>query len=323
MKNVIPLASKRQANSDIEQQAADWLVKFDHQKPSKQEFIAFMKWYRSNPQHASVYDAMAETWDMSVVANTEVKQLPRKQPWRQIAVAACLMVAVFATLNWPSDLSHIEQQTIANDIAERSSTELADGSVVDVDSNSALESNFDSDYRNIYLKSGQAFFDVHHDKGRPFIVHTPYGTVQAVGTAFNIDLHNGNLHVIVSEGTVAVKGDSNTDDSKVLLDVGHEVSIIESRAQINALSQEEISAKLAWREGRLEYQGAPLSEVMADVARYQQITVQFEQADLKNIAIGGSFSANKIDALLESLEQGFAISHQYDDDGRLILSHKR
>jgi transmembrane sensor len=94
--------------------------------------------------------------------------------------------------------------TIETDRAERREVVLNDGSVVNLEPETALRVNFGKLQRYVILARGRALFHVAKDSVRPFIVHAGDTNVRAVGTIFGVEQKNQNIIVTVSEGKVGV-----------------------------------------------------------------------------------------------------------------------
>lgn len=330
MKNVTPINESKLKKQDIERQATEWLLSFDKSKPTKMEFINFMKWYKADPAHQSCFDELSETMDvgftlpahnssLSASQSTSQTAAPQKRNktldvFKPVAAAAMLLLAVFVTLQ-NTQLSNLEQhQHFATEQYQRLEKTLFDGSVVTLDSNTALSVDLIPQKRNLTLSQGQAFFDVSHDSSRPFVVSTPYGSVTAVGTAFSVDVYNGQLHVVVTEGRVAI---AETDQPLAMVDAGHKAVLQNNAVNVEAASDSEQA--LNWRSGKLSFQGETLAEVIHTVERYHNISINIEDQRLAQLKFGGNFDADNIQGLLESLETGFNISYRADDSGNLSL----
>src|SRR5690606_6994409 len=82
---------------------------------------------------------------------------------------------------------------------------LPDGSVVTLNSQSAVDVDFGKDARQLTLRHGEALFDVTKDHRRPFVVIAGDARVTAVGTSFSV-LREKDLgvQVVVREGVVKV-----------------------------------------------------------------------------------------------------------------------
>ncbi|MDZ7690866.1 MAG: FecR domain-containing protein [Balneolaceae bacterium] len=110
-----------------------------------------------------------------------------------------------------SFLTSVETETAMQNIqtarGERASMEFSDGSRVILNSMSTLRfpKVFEGTKRELHLE-GEAFFQVAHNKERPFVVHANGVEVNVLGTEFNVNSYRENeaVEVVVREGKVAV-----------------------------------------------------------------------------------------------------------------------
>ena len=80
--------------------------------------------------------------------------------------------------------------------------DLADGSRIELNTDTRLTVSYTPAERVIYLKHGEAHFVVVSDKHRPFVVYTDIGAVRAVGTAFRVRVLEADVEVTVADGIV-------------------------------------------------------------------------------------------------------------------------
>ncbi|WP_341835412.1 FecR family protein [Chitinophaga pollutisoli] len=129
----------------------------------------------------------------------------------KFAVAAAL-ITIVATGTWllyPSGSAQAPamqgQQTARSEVRRLS---LPDGTLVwlNTASNLRYAEDFGQEDRTVYL-SGEAYFDVAQDGGKPFIIHTGHISTTVLGTAFNIRAYPGqeDVTVAVSSGKVKVR----------------------------------------------------------------------------------------------------------------------
>jgi transmembrane sensor len=85
---------------------------------------------------------------------------------------------------------------------------LPDGSIVHLNKNSVLAYNKNFTSRRETTLTGEAFFDVRHNSGSPFNVHTNDINILDIGTAFNVRSRKFNTEVIVARGEVKVSRNS-------------------------------------------------------------------------------------------------------------------
>ena len=112
---------------------------------------------------------------------------------------AAILVLLIAGYLFVSNL----ETTVTTDIAEKKSFELPDNSIVELNANSNLHYKKRNWNENRKLRlSGEAFFKV--NKGSTFEVETSQGTVQVLGTQFNVFSRDSIFSVKCFEGLVNV-----------------------------------------------------------------------------------------------------------------------
>ena len=178
---------------------------------------------------------------------------------------------------------------------------LADGSSVILNTNSLLDVNFSGKCRDVHLRRGEAYFEVVHDKARPFTVYANNYVVRDIGTAFDVHLSKtGLVEVGVTKGSVEVmpaNGGQASGAAKSLgiVAAGHNIVLGQKVERAEAVSSADLGRKLAWRQGELIYTGQPLAEVLADISRYSDIKIELADPALENLPVGGAFRTDQIE----------------------------
>ncbi|MGE0410243.1 MAG: FecR domain-containing protein, partial [Amphiplicatus sp.] len=212
---VVPLRSVK--NDDP--QAADWLAKLDRGDLSAAERAAFARWLAEDPRNKHAIKQAAALWyglnaplsRLGTIPRRAARRLPsRSAPavltgllrrWR--AAAGIGGVAVIAVIAYVA-LRPVEAAGYyATKIGETRLVSLADGSKINLNTNSIVEQAYSGNARVIRLISGEAIFDVAHDKRRPFVVYAANGVIQAVGTRFAVRVDSDKVKVVVTEGKIA------------------------------------------------------------------------------------------------------------------------
>lgn len=152
---------------------------------------------------------------------------------------------------------------------------LPDGSKVWLNAASSLRfpTAFTGAERRVEM-TGEAYFEVAKDAKHPFIVGIAGGTdVQALGTAFNIHAYTDEEHIQATllEGSVRVR---NASGSHVLTP-GQQARIAHGNGSMTVL-EPDLDRVVAWKSGFFNFQGAPLREVMRQLARWYDIEVVYE-----------------------------------------------
>ena len=200
-------------NAAIKAAANAWWVRLDSDTVSVRERNEFAHWLAVDPQHRQAFDAVCTLWDdlgvikqrfdsaQRTVSLAERSRSPAlfRSLWAAPALAmCCLALWLF------SPLPILLRADFHTGYGEMRDIRLSDGSVVHLNSNSALAVHIDGSQRQLTLLQGEAWFEVSPDKARPFQVHAEHGTVTALGTAFNIRLRNSQAEVSVTQHSVAV-----------------------------------------------------------------------------------------------------------------------
>jgi transmembrane sensor len=298
--------------------ASEWVQRLSESNEEDAQALTdqWMQWCKSDALNLSAYEQMQRVWDaFSDVRDTTrpaLKPLNRlKQRIGVIALAASVVVAVGVTAWLVS--GHSDAQELATPVGEQRSIILSDGTHLDLAPDSLVSTRFTLAKRDIQLKRGQAFFAVTHSAIRPFIVHVGALTVTAIGTAFDVRIGPSNTVVTVSEGRVRVSPGvddsaqgSGAQEETIRASIGERVTFSKSA---HRLSVSTIDPKLAesWRDGKLQFVGESLEEVVAAVNRYSAARIVVAPALLQT-RFTGTVLPNDVHEWLKALEQIYAVT---------------
>jgi len=183
-------------------------------------------------------------------------------------------------------------QEIATIRGEVRRVPLADGSFASLNTASRIEVAMGQGRRRVRLDQGEVWFQVAHDRTRPFVVEAGDVRVQAVGTAFSVRLRNGGADVLVTEGAVEtwVVG---RESQRTRLAAGSRgfVSGAALRTEV-AQAPEAVDRALAWRVGDIALNGEPLSHAVAEINRYNERQLVIGDPALAREPLVGYFRTN-------------------------------
>jgi len=330
---------------EVEEEAATWVWRLDDEHVSAELHAEFERWLDRDPRHRRAFEELGGIWQ-SLDDLAEAKRdervatfaaherrlyakpdhghgwLSRWVPW---ALAASLLL-VIGGLSWYQRGN--ESRTLATAVGQRLSATLADGSVVQLNTNTILETHFTKDKRIVRLRKGEASFKVAHNVDRPFYVHAGNTVVRAVGTAFNVRLHDAHdVEVIVTEGVVEVTP-QQIESTPADLAVTSPMSITSVHRSLSAGERFEttaatpvrrvtpatVSNTLAWHEGAIIFDGVPLARAIAELNRYTDTRLVVTDASIDDLRVGGRFRTGDIDAFLEALTKAFPVTIRRTSD---------
>jgi transmembrane sensor len=329
----------------IDAEAAAWVARFDAGEVSARDQAAFQEWLNRSALHRSAiaeygslwseFDALKQLTECGDAVKTPVAQgchpplFARARPW----LAACAAVAIAgvgATVFFhpkpqthQTPLAKLENRSpirlfFESAVGVQRRITLADGTSVILNTNSRLDVNFSANRRDVRLVRGEAYFDVVHDKTRPFTVYARNYVVRDIGTAFAVHLSKeGLVEVGVTKGSVEVTPAnapvSGSVKSLGILEAGQNIVLGEKVERAETVSSADMGRKLAWRQGDLIYTGQPLKEVLADISRYSNIRIELADPALENLPVGGAFRTDQIGAIFAALENNFGVHAEWID----------
>ncbi|MCP1621571.1 FecR family protein [Pseudomonas nitroreducens] len=284
----------------LSDEAIERLVQLQSGSAGATERMDFLRWRGQSEEHERAAREAEALWGALPETRTAQRyRLRARRPRRLLALAAAACVAAIAvTIALPEPLAGLYSD-YATRTGERRMLELADGSRVWLNSDSALSVDFSPQQRRLRLQGGEALFEVAKDPARPFIVEARGGEVRAVGTRFDVDSRGPQVRVDVTEGMVQV---NSAGSAPVRLAAGERLSYRDSAAP-EAVQPLDLSSASAWQRGKLIFNQRPLGEVLDELERYVPGRIVLTDSALRQHKVSGVFDLQDPGALLKTLER--------------------
>jgi len=341
-------------------EASEWLAKLDRGL-GESEIREFQHWLAASRGNHDTFMQMAELWDKMDALSRLADLFPpaekrsRTSPYTLaswLAAAASVLLLVGGVL-WqagalPGILPMPESRIASNidslyetAIGEHSTVNLPDGSVLVLNTDSLVRVHYTAAHRLIELERGELNVRVAHDRQRPLSVLAAGRVVQAVGTAFNVQLlRDRRVELIVTEGRVRVAdreeeaGGPARREPKPLPATATAVSggerlLMNGRQpqsgpeQVEKMAPADMDARLSWRSGNLVFRGEPLEQAMAEISRYTSVQFRIEDEQLKDVRVAGLFRTGDVKGLLSTLDSNFDIASERIDAQTIVLRARR
>jgi len=293
-------------SKEISERAAWWLVR-QHASSgwSADDQAAFESWMDESPAHLMAYWRLEAVWGradrLSALRETsrEAKQPSNARRIRSFiafgAVGLCLLgVATAGALSY----FHTEQAgAYETAIGGHKILTLADGSKIELNTDTRIRLAADGAGRKVWLDRGEAYFQIRHDAAHPFVVVAGTRQVIDVGTAFSVRRDTGRLQVALTEGRARLESTEGSTGPKSIMLVPGDVAVA-TREGVALVTRPipELTDQLAWRRGLLAFDSTPLAEVAAEFNRYNRQKLVVVGADARNVEVGGHFRATNVDA---------------------------
>ena len=287
-----------------------------------------MDWAGQSPVHAIALARAENAWDGAARLRAAVPQsdVPAAnspadhwiaRPARRRTVLAGLLaagaaggIATMVSLG-PRDARY------ATAIGVRRSVALADGSRIDMNTDSLIAVAFEAHRRVVRLLQGEAMFDVAHDAERPFYVQVGSSLLRVLGTAFNVRIRAELVELTVSRGAVGV-----SDGGRMLRTVaaGYGAAIRGGVAETNHLGEAIVRQRTAWQDGVIELDGDTLDQAIAEFNRYRRAPIVLGDNRLAALRVGGRFGTSDSQQFIDAVQQSFPIRMVANDDGSILLT---
>ena len=302
-------------DKDLRAEAAEWFVLLDSGRASDDDRARHRAWLAASPEHRDVYDSVKQTFSVAQMVRTmapapgverfaPARALGRPQ-WGLLAAGVAVVAVLLGVRQFGPDLLATHYTT---GVGEHRDIALADGSIVHLNAATSLSVRFADQARDIDLRQGEALFEVAHDPSHPFRVHAAARTIQAVGTAFDVDRQGTAVEVAVSEGTVVVSApgvaapNPATDASGVSATVSKGYAVTYRAGQALA-EQHAITPELvgSWQHGVLYYEDVPLAQLAGDLDRQFGTVTRIDDPRLAAMSITISLKLHDRAATLGTL----------------------
>lgn len=227
-------------------------------------------------------------------------RIPGPRARRPAALAA--WAAGIATLGlflffFKADLQAM-QADYASTPGELKHVRLPDGTEILLDTRTAIDIRFTDTEREVSLIRGRAYFNVAHERVRPFTVRTLGGEARDIGTAFIVSQRDGRAETLVTEGKVEVA----SANRRVSLEAGQGTRWREGDSPAPATTFNEHDES-GWRTGSIIVKRRTFADVVDEVNRYRRWPILLLDRDVARRVVTGVVQTDNLDAGITALAE--------------------
>lgn len=165
---------------------------------------------------------------------------------------------------------------------KRSIITLSDGTKVWLNSGSTLifPPAFLGKSRDVQL-IGEAFFDVTHNKEKPFFVKTNAFKMKVYGTKFDIQAYaqDNACSIVLVEGKVSMKSNIDTKSREVFLAPHQKATILDGSKDFDIDEVENMEIYTSWTEGYLTFTNEDISHLVKQISRYYKVDIEVDATE--------------------------------------------
>jgi ferric-dicitrate binding protein FerR (iron transport regulator) len=180
---------------------------------------------------------------------------------------------------------------------------LPDGTTVTLNAGATLTypEHFEGSFRKVTL-DGQGWFEVAHNKARPFIIASGNARIRVVGTSFfvNTKTLKNTREVILSTGVVKVYFENKPDEMTILLP-GQKAEMATECCSIVKSTNEDANF-LAWKTRHIVFTNTPLNEVAAVLSGVYGTSIRLSDDRLSNCRITTTFDKQSLESVFNVLK---------------------
>ena len=283
--------------------AIAWQLCLDSGSGSADERAEFDRWHAASEEHARAWTQLGMLDQRFSAAAGPARQAllqsraDLRQRVRKLGSGVASLALVVGLLSWASAYQSVgywlaDQRTATG---EQRSLRLTDGTLISLNTHSAVDIRFDEEQRLIVLHEGEISIETGHKDDRPFVVATEDGRMRALGTRFLVKLEDQGTRLSVLQSAVAAKPQDSGDEQ--ILHEGQQVLMSQNQlGQINGMR----SGADAWTRGMLVVDNVRLADLVDELSRYRSGYLGVAP-EVANLRITGSFPLNDTDLALTSL----------------------
>lgn len=304
--------------SEIDLRASAWMERRDRGNWSDEDESDLAAWLDENPANRITFWRMEAAWHRTERLAALRSTMPKrtKGPLFFRIAAAAWFVSTIAGGAWYY-ISQPVSATYATSIGGHETVMLADGSHIELNTDTAIRLSDTNASRKIWLEKGEAFFEITHDAARPLTVFVGSRRITDLGTSFVIRRDQNSLEVSVVEGRVSV-GDDIQNSKPLHLAQGDSIIASENRLFVTRKSPLELSNELGWRRGVIVFDNTSLTDAAEQVSRYNATKVAIAGKKLGQMTITGTVSAADPREFLRMVRVAFGLRTEKVDDEFIV-----
>ena len=257
------------------------------------------------------------------IGNSVSKKRTNFLPYFSAAAALILVVLGFTFFNrlLPKQVKKAvsENVSVTNLTALIQKQTLSDSTIVwlSPQSNITYPKTFTGDLREVKM-SGEAFFDVKHDRKRPFIIYGGGVMTQVLGTSFRIKAYkNRPTEVSVITGKVAVIIQKERKEEVFLLPTQRAI-YSQSNDVLTKGPEQETSLMQIWKKTSISFDNTPMTEVINSLNKQFKINLHSTDPQVFKYTLNADFTDQSLPSILDMLGKSLNVTYEINQESILL-----
>ncbi len=185
---------------------------------------------------------------------------------------------------------------------------LADGSQIELNTDTLLRISENTGRRFVRLDRGEAYFQIHHNASHPFVIAVAGRLLTDLGTKFSVRTEADQLKVVLVDGRVRVDAkDSSGHAKRAILSAGDVLVASPDTLSIARTSQTNIAGTLAWRRGKLVFHNSSLADAASEFNRYNETKIVIPDPAIAREPINGTLPSDGLSEFVRMARNIFGL----------------
>lgn len=241
-------------------------------------------------------------------------------------IAAVFIVGIlisYSAYNYFSNKTHFGMQ-LAETYTDKQikRIELADGSIVQLNSNSKLYyPKLFANKKRVIEFEGEAFFEISKNPEKPFYIKIGNKEIEVLGTSFNVNTNftSGRVEVLVETGRVKFYEQGNAKKD-LILEAGS-IGSIDKKSAVKKLNSD--PNYLSWKTKYFDFsKGERLDKVIATINRAYGVNIVMDNSVLADRTIATIYDNEPLNIVIELLCRSLVLDAEITDE-QIILKEKK
>lgn len=287
-------------------EAVDWYVRLNDSQADAAIEQAWQRWLHADPRHAEAWQRLQQLQQRLAVASPQLAAaaLQGARQGRRTALKTLAVLLGAGVVGWQGYRVSPLSADYATRVGERRRVMLADGSRLELNTDTRVDIRFDAAQRLIRLQQGEILVQSAADV-RPLRVQSAEGSIRALGTRFVVRQRDGRSEVVVEEHAVEVQPRLATA-APTRVEAGQGVEFSAQRAGVVQAAAGNASA---WTQGMLVAVDWRLDRLLGELSRYRHGYLGCT-SQVAAMRLSGAFQLDDEEAILASLEDALPVRVQ-------------
>ncbi len=302
----------------IVEQAIQWLVRLRFNQADEKTQHSFEHWLQQRPEHVLAWQRVETLGDEFAGVPAQLARqtldgshqgMRRRDSLKLLGILATVGTAAWLGRDYTPVPAMLAQQRSST--GEQRRFQLDDGSLIQLNSDSAVDSDFDAQRRLIILRRGEIIVNVgadqHSPQARPFWVQSRDGIMRAESSRFLArELDDGTL-VAAQEGSVTVFPGSSQSPASRSVQAGNQLLFTSSSARTFSDNGLDL---WSWGDGVISARNMRLSDFIVELSRYRPGVLRCAE-EIADRRVSGTFQLADNDQVLALIAQSLRLHIDY------------